>query len=52
MSVVKRSGKTSVYERVDVQHKGTGEVIGLERSVGGALVDGGGGGYDCASAER
>ncbi len=34
----------SVDERTDVEHKGTGEVTGLERSVGGALVDGKGGG--------
>ncbi len=34
----------SVYERTDVEHKRTGEVTDLERSVGGALVDGRGSG--------
>ena len=37
----------SVYERTDVEHKGTDEVTDLERSVGGALVDTRGGGGSC-----
>ncbi|MCJ7522261.1 MAG: hypothetical protein MUP21_08620, partial [Dehalococcoidia bacterium] len=37
-SVVNRSGKMSVHERIDVDYKGTGKVTDLERSIGGALV--------------
>jgi hypothetical protein len=38
MSVVNGSGIMSVYERTDVDDKGTDKVTDLERSVGGALV--------------
>ena len=40
MSVANRSGKmsVSVYERTDVDYKGTAKVADLERSIGGALV--------------
>jgi len=34
----------SVYERTDVEYKGTGEVTGLEGGVREPMVDGRGGG--------
>ena len=39
LSVLNCSVKMSVYERIDVEHKGTDKVTDLERSAGGALVD-------------
>jgi hypothetical protein len=46
MSVANRSGKMSVHERTDVEHKGTDKVTGLERGIGAALVNA----RDCRSS--
>ena len=43
MSVANGSGKMSVYERTDVDHKGTDKVTDLERGIGAALVHARGG---------
>ena len=43
MSVVNGSGIMSVYERTDVDYKGTGKVTDLERSIGEVLVHAGDG---------
>jgi hypothetical protein len=46
MSVVNRSGKMSVYERTDVDYKGTDQVTDLERGIGAVLVNA----RDCRSS--